>query len=56
MTGNGYELLVDSETRSYVLAKFMDGKLVGTLNDHSDSDSVSFTNGHTMGFEKTLVS
>jgi hypothetical protein len=59
MTGNGYELLVDSETRSYVLAKFMDGKLIGTLNDHSDpssdSNSVSFTNGHSMGFEKTLV-
>jgi hypothetical protein len=55
MTGNGYELLVDSETRSYVLAKFMDGKLVGTLNGDSDVHSTSFTNGLALEFEKTLI-
>ncbi len=34
MTGQGYEILVDQETRSYVLAKFFDGKFI-------DSHSVS---------------
>lgn len=32
MTGDGYEILVDSETRSFVLAKFFNGHLVGTAN------------------------
>lgn len=30
MTGEGYEILVDSETRTWVLAKFLDGNLIGT--------------------------
>jgi hypothetical protein len=28
MTGNGYEILVDNETRSLVLARFFNGNLV----------------------------
>jgi hypothetical protein len=45
MTGEGYEILVDSETRSLVLAKFYDGNLVGTAQDEV----------RTNGNEKTVV-
>jgi len=36
VTGEGYEILVDSETRSYVLARFLDGNFVGS-SDGSDA-------------------
>jgi hypothetical protein len=52
MTGQGYEILIDSETRSYVLARFLDGNLVGT---NLDAVSETHANGHRMAHEKTLV-
>ncbi|MFL5815263.1 MAG: hypothetical protein ACJ763_16930 [Bdellovibrionia bacterium] len=51
MTGNGYEILVDSETRSYVLAKFLDGHLVESANSEANASA----NGHTIAHERTLV-
>lgn len=49
MTGNGFEILVDSETRSFVLAKFFDGHMVGT----AEADLSTNTQSH--GHEKTVI-
>jgi hypothetical protein len=49
MTGNGFEILVDSETRSFVLAKFFNGHMVGT----ADADLSANVHGH--GHEKTIA-
>ncbi len=49
ITGNGYEILVDSETRSYVLAKFYDGNLVET------ADADVSANTHSNSGERTLI-
>lgn len=49
MTGDGFEILVDSETRSFVLAKFFDGHLVSTAN--SDLCATFSTNSA----ENTLI-
>ena len=45
MTGEGLEYLVDSETRSYVLAKFLNGNLI----DKAEVEA------HVDGREKTLI-
>lgn len=49
MTGDGFEILVDSETRSFVLAKFFDGHMVGTAE--ADVSANAQYNGH----DKTVV-
>jgi hypothetical protein len=38
MTGDGFEILVDSETRSYVLAKFYDGNLMNAAESGASVD------------------
>ena len=37
MSGNGYEILVDEQTRTYVLARFMDGNLVSVTSAEAGS-------------------
>ncbi len=49
MTGDGFEILVDSETRSFVLAKFYNGQMVGTAEAEL---SASARGGN---YEKTAV-
>jgi hypothetical protein len=45
MTGEGFEILVDSETRSYVLAKFFDGNFL----------DVADPNIRVNGLDKTII-
>jgi hypothetical protein len=39
MTGEGYEILVDAETRSVMLAKFFDGKFIRPPENGTQSGS-----------------
>jgi hypothetical protein len=52
MTGQGYELLVDAGTRSYVLARFFDGRL---LTANSDAKGVSHSGSGSYA-EETVIS
>ncbi len=47
MTGEGYEILVDQETRSFVLAKFFDGKFIECLASPSETASSESSNEPT---------
>ncbi len=39
LQGTGIEILVDSETRTAVLARFCEGKMIGSISDSSFTDS-----------------
>lgn len=55
MTGWGYEILVDARTRTLVLAKFMDGKLLST-NTGADASASSSRSGPCLyENEETLI-
>lgn len=52
LQGTGIEILVDDETRSSVLARFMDGKMIGSISDSSFTDASAPRHGAD---EKTVI-
>lgn len=62
MTGDGYEILVDYETRSFVLARFYNGRLLGInttaqasqINGEGRADAGSGS-GSGSYFEETII-
>ena len=53
LTGTGIEILVDAETRNAVLARFMDGKMIGSISDSSFTPSNSAP--QYVSDEKTII-
>ncbi len=51
MTGKGYEILVDQATRSYILARFYDGKLIGAAQSSAHTE----TQGNSDLAEQTIA-
>jgi hypothetical protein len=41
MTGQGFEILVDSETRTFVLAKFYDGNFLGVTTSMPNPSKIN---------------